>query len=251
MTTHVSVDEHDPHVVQWQPAVFAQAALAGVPPAFAMAWLAVESGGNPCAVGEATATGPDGYPREVGLFQMYNPDDFKEAGASASEICSYCVRPPAGPKTKRAKDGGYADGSAVNHGRMAVAQLTPEQVVKHVGLGISMIKAKERYADQYLRASHVPWAADSPDYWAAVKAVHAYPAIVASGISAVTRKLGRAPSSWHEFRSTYEAIEPRARFDPARPLEHPPRDQDPIYRGLENAEWTGFHVQAPEGPAVS
>lgn len=240
MATHIVVDESDPAIVRWQPAVTAQATLAGIPWRFAMAWLAVESGGNPCAVGEPTAVGPDGYPREVGLFQIYNPDDFKAIGGSAAELCSYCVRPSSGVKAHRDDDGGYRDGTLTNP-QHAIAPLTAAQVQRHVDLGMRLINQKRRYAERYLNASKVPWSPDSPDFWAAVKAPHAYPVILNTGIPLVTKHLGRPPQSWHEFRATYELIEPKARFAPGAP------HQTPLYRALENAEWTGFHVQ---GPAV-
>ena len=38
------------------------------------------------------------------------------------------------------------------------------------------------------------------DYWKLVKAPHALPAILGNGLPAVVKKLGHAPSSWHEFR---------------------------------------------------
>lgn len=235
--TKIQINENAWQILQWQPAVSAEMILHGIPAAFGMAWLAVESGGNPCAVGESTATGPDGNPREVGLFQIYNPDDFKAIGGTAAEICAYCARPLPGARQHKTDDGGYRDGTLANPQRQTISLLSPQQVGRQAELGRKLIELKRRYADHYLAASGIKWSVDGPDYWAAVKAPHAYPPIINTGLAQVARHLGRAPLSWREFRATYEAIEPRARFNPAV------TQQSPYFRGLENAEWTGFHVQ--------
>jgi hypothetical protein len=183
-----------------------------------MAWLAIESGGKPCAIGEPGKVGPDGNPLELGLWQAYNPDDIKPAGVTGTDLRAYCL--PGSQSLARA--------------------MTNAEIAQHMALGVSMINSKRAYADHYLAANGVAWNTAGPDYWAMVKAVHAYPPIVNTGVHQVTQHLGRAPSSWQEFRAVYEQLEPRARYDEAKAARG--QEQGPYYRGLQNATWTGFHV---------
>lgn len=220
-------DESSPQVAQWDPIVIAKAILAGVPFPFARAYLAAESGGNPCAVGELTATGPDGSPKEIGLFQVYNPDDFKALGVKPSELVAYCVRPAPGQK---------------NPQKLA-RPMTAAEMERHVDVGIANILRQKSFADHYLAAAGYTWHPDTPDYWSAVKLVHALPVEENPGFSQVAHHLGRAPISWREFRTTYELIQPRARFNAAKAQAHPEQEQDGYFRALDNAEWTGMHVR--------
>lgn len=215
------INENDPAITRWRDDVYAAMAKAGVPPTYAMAWLAIESGGKPCAIGEPNAKGPDGNPLEMNLWQAYNPDDLKPGGFTGAELRAYCI--PGTQSLSRA--------------------MTPVEIKRVMDLGVNLITRKRHYADQYLMANGITWPTTSPDYWAAVKGPHAYPPIINTGLHQVTQHLGRPPRSWAEFRATYEQIEPRARFDPAKAAVH--QDQSPYFRGLENAEWVGFHVQPP------
>jgi len=211
------IDENDPAITRWLDPVTGSMLAARIPVSFAMAWLAIESGGKPCAIGEPGAKGPDGNPLELALWQAYNPDDLKPAGITGAELRAYCL--PGGQNLSRA--------------------MTPAEIARQMDLGVSLIGRKRAYADHYLTANGVAWPTAGPDYWAAVKLPHAYPPILNTGMHEVVQRLGRAPSSWQEFRATYEQIEPRARFDPDA------KEQSPYYRGLQNAEWCGFHVLPP------
>ena len=228
-----------PEIAKWAALCHQVLPAHGIPPIYGLAWLGVESGGNACATGGRTATGPDGYPREVSLFQAYNPDDLKALGVTAEELCSFCVRPAVGPKKRPEADGGFLDGTERNRQQLA-APLTDEQSARQIEIGAGLIKLKRADADRYLQKNGVTWPATSPDYWAAVKCPHAWPPILAIGLGQVTKHLGRAPASWSEFRATYEKIEPLARYDAARA--EAKQDQSPIYRGLRNCQWVGFHV---------
>jgi len=236
VSRHDQIDLTSAQIARWRPQL--QGAAVVLAPMmhaeidqlvqFGLAWIGIESGGNPCAVGNRTKViPPANAPQEIGLWQIYNPDDFKELGVDPLELVAYCVRPKPG---------------TVNPQKLSKV-MTPEQVAKHVVVGLRMIGKKRTYAGRYLMASGVRWPTRSPDYWRMVKAVHALPVLVSSGIAAVTKKLGRAPASWAEYRSTYERINPRARFDIAK--EKRGEDQDVYYRALENAEWTGGQVAGP------
>lgn len=215
-------DETSPQVIQWDPILIAKCALAGVPFPFGRAYLAAESGGNPCAVGELTATGPDGSPKEIGLFQIYNPDDFKALRLDPKRLVAYCVRPAPGQP---------------NPQKLA-RPMTAAEMDEHVSAGIANILRHKAKTDHTLAANGYMWSPDSPDYWAAVKLIHALPVEEDPGFRQVKAHLGRAPLSWREFRTAYEQIQPRARFNAAKG-DH----QDGYFRALDNAEWCGQHVQ--------
>jgi len=234
-------------VSTWEPIVGVLAPQAIIPIPFVMAWIEKESGGNPCAVGELTSTGPDGSPREIGLFQIFNPDDFKALGASPSDFVAYCVRPAVGPRQRPDKnnnDGGYLDGTAPNPQRLS-RPMTSDEMVAAVAAGIAEIRKKRVYAEHYLGATNTRWNAGgpmAPDYWSTVKLAHALPSILSSGLAQVTHALGRAPATWHEFRAAYETIQPRAKYNSAVDRDH----QDGYWKALQNAEDTGFSVP-PQG----
>lgn len=245
---------NDPQIAQWKPFVAIAAVTSSIDmkvnavqlASFAMAWLAIETGGNPCDVGSATATGPDGYPRELGLFQFFNPDDLRALGATAAELVTYCIRPERGarehPDTNN-HDGGFLDGSQPNPQKltggpavMATSLMNSAQIARHIQLGMGLIKLKRASADHYMSAVNLRWPTTGRDYWRMVKLYHALPTIVNTGLAQVTQRLGRAPLAWAEFRSTYEQINPRARFSPIK------EDQDIYFKALENAEWTGGQI---------
>ena len=148
----------------------------------AMQWLTMESDGAPCAFGRASELGPDGFPREIGLGQLYNPDDFKllkltERGITPTTLRSYCV-----PGTQRRS--------------RALTDEEMEQQVRHAVL--DLIQRCMGEADRTVARFGLQW---SPrDYWTLVKSFHAMPVISDNGMPAVAKKIGRAPRSWSEFR---------------------------------------------------
>lgn len=186
------------------------------PLAFAMKWLEIESGGNPCAVGDPGQLGPDGNPAEIGLGQLYNPDDFVAFGAKAADFRAYCN--PAAPLAAayRQAQADYAEASAAGDtgaqtaakARMAVAarqmqtktrKLTQAEMDAQARVTLlDKIQQGITHADALMHQYGLSWSV--PDFWKLVKAPHALPAILGNGLPAVVKKLGRAPHSWAEFR---------------------------------------------------
>lgn len=200
------INIHQAPVTMWTPAVLPLAIKYGIPADFASAWMAVESAGRACAYGDAGAKGPDGNPKELGLFQIYNPDDLKLLNATGNELRAYCV-----PGTqKQSRD------------------LTIEEIVRHVDLGMQLIKHCLNQAVAELVRNGIGWPADGRDIWRACKLYHALPSIVHNGFTAATKHLGYAPVSWFEFRKAYVATNPSAA-----------KVGSLYWRALENAERTG------------
>jgi hypothetical protein len=143
-------------------------------------WLEIESDGNPGAIGEPGQLGPDGNPREIGLGQLYNPDDFAAQGIAVAPFRAYCV-------------------GLTQQLSRALTQDERDQQVRCTLLW--KIEQGRAAAELTCQRYALPWPSTAADYWKLVKAPHAYPRIATSGLPAVVKKLGRAPSSWDEFRS--------------------------------------------------
>lgn len=160
----------------WQPLVLSQAPFSRVPGVFAMNWLTHESGGKPCAFGTATALGPDGHPREQGLAQVYNPDDFKSLGIPSGSLRVYCQ-----PGTQT-----------------CTRLLSADEELAQVNALFGLIRKCRAKADVAMSANGVRgWG--ERDYWRLVKLVHALPGLV-KGLAYVTKSLGRPPLNWAEFK---------------------------------------------------
>jgi hypothetical protein len=201
-----------PIVAQLTPQVAPRA-----PQAFSMKWLEIESGGNPCDVGDPGQLGPDGNPAEIGIGQLYNPDDFAAFGAHPADFRAYA--PQAAPLAAAyrqaqadlaaATASGDAGAQTAAKARMAAAarqmqtktrQLTPSEMAQQVRVTLlDKVQQGISRADGAVHTYGLAWSV--PDYWKLVKAPHALPAILGNGLPAVVKKLGRAPRSWAEFRS--------------------------------------------------
>jgi len=179
-----------PSVDQWAPALREPCAARGIPELYALRWIAMESGGNPCAIGNPAEAGPDGQPREVGLAQSYNPDDLAAAGISAGEVRAYCVR---GRNNTVTYKGHVVQGFSDRMTR----ELTEAELAQQAQLAAATIARAMDGAARKMRAAGASW--PERDWWALVKLQHNLPGL-ASGVAVVARALGRAPASWREFR---------------------------------------------------
>ena len=169
--------------------------------AFAMTWLTIESGGNPCAIGSPAQTGPDGFPREIGLGQIYNPDDFARMKIAPAPFRAYALvatadetRALAAQYTAAvtARDAATLHAIAVKLQARSRA-LTPDEMDAQVRYTLLMPIVHDMViADGIVATDKLAWS--MVDYWKLVKAPHALPAILGNGMPAVVSKLGRAPS---------------------------------------------------------
>lgn len=217
----VSAVSQDPRVAAWQTLVrqLIASEFPRVDDRFAMAWLAMESGGNAVAVGDPGRLGQGSQePAEIGLGQLYNPDDFHAFGIDPAAFRAYApaaaplaaqynqlrasaaTATAAGDTTTAATERSAASQIA-RQMQTATRELTPSEKADQVRWTLlakirqSMAKADTAVSTYGLRG----WSL--PDYWKLVKAPHALPAILNEGMPAVVKKLGRAPVSWAEFRS--------------------------------------------------
>lgn len=177
-------DNHTGYTVEsWRPVLAPLLAGQDIPAEFALGWIRVESGGNPCAIGAAGDNGPDGTPREQGITQLYNPDDFKLIGLAPGSLRVYCI-----------------PGTQTCSRRLTNAEMQV-QAVAHV----AKIRECRDYVRQLLTTNHAQdlpgWATSGRDFWRLSKLVHGLPGLV-RGFTTVTKELGHPPKSWDEFKNT-------------------------------------------------
>lgn len=185
-----------PSMADWARTLAPLCLASGIPTAFAVKWVAMESAGNPCAVGFPPARGPDGNPLELGIAQLYNPDDLDvvDPSLTGDELRACCVP---GDQHETFYKGKRVRGFS---GKMA-RPMTAHEVSRQASGAAGLIARAAREATQALVAvqAGAAWSTGQRDYWAMVKLRHALPVVVTTGLPAVTTKLGRAPRSWAEF----------------------------------------------------
>lgn len=170
-------------VEDWIPLMELLAANANLPQEalpFVMAWMQHESGGNPCAWGTATAKGPDGHPREQGIGQLYNPDDFTRFDIPSGAFRVYCI--PGTQKCSR--------------------ELTAEEMMAQAKGFMKLVTRSREVAGLASAKVGLQWT--GKDRWKLVKLVHGLPGLVKQGLSRTTTKLGRPPKNWQEFKVTID-----------------------------------------------
>ncbi len=173
------------HTKVWEPLAQALAIPAGLPWQLVVRWVDLESGGNPCAVGKSATNGPKGLPREVGLGQLYNPDDFAKLNYNPSEFRAYCV-----PGTQRCS-----------------RPLTPAEMSQQVRAVVDLANRCRRDAERDMTQNGVAWR--GRDLWALTKLQHGLPGLSRSGLPAVVKSLGRPPTSFQEFHATLSMLSPK------------------------------------------
>jgi hypothetical protein len=176
---------------------------------FAAKWLEVESGGNPCAVGNIAAKGPDGNPLEMGIAQFYNPDDLARLKLSGTELRAYCK--PGSQSVARA----LTDGECKDQAEAAV----------------KLIAQCRDWAEKDLEKVGARWG--ERDLAALTKLQHGLPGLSRTGLNIVTQKLGHAPATWKEYRETLKVV----KLDPGTE-----RYRSGFEKILDNAEKTASVV---------
>lgn len=223
----------------WRPFLIPLATSAGIPIEYAMKHVEVESGGNPCSVGNPFASYDGGvHPREAGIAQLYGPDDYATTHADPTALRAYCA-----PSYMSS----YKDGNGVAHQAMAFSQsttraLTNDEMVAQAASLIALITASRRRADRLLASVDATWPTTSADYWKFVKLQHGIPGL-ANAIVYVRDALGRAPISWAEFAATVIGAPALALIKAHDPNTYAYAADFP--KVLANADKTGGVVQGP------
>lgn len=182
----------------WITVIAPYAASHQVPLEFVEAGLTEESGGNPCAIGNPEQLGPDGNPREMGVYQFYNPDDLQFLKITGAQLRAYCSPTKVAYKTR---DGRTIMGPS----QEVIRPLTAEEMgVQGKGTVDKIVKDRV-VAAHYATAAKLTWPSSGIDFWRLVKLVHGLPGLVSIGLGNVAAHLGHAPSSWAEFRHAIES----------------------------------------------
>jgi hypothetical protein len=196
----------------------------GIQLSYAIQWLALESGGNPCAVGYPSSRGPDGYPREMGIAQFYNPDDLQRLGLTSSELRAYCVPGDQHETTWRGKKiRGFSSKLA--------RPLTSSEMQRQADATVSLISWSMTRVRQILTSigAGAAWSPTRRDFWRLVKLEHGLPVLISEGLIRINAKLGRAPRDWEEFKQGIDMVTLGARGEEKR-------RQGLFPRVFENAE---------------
>jgi hypothetical protein len=159
-----------PSVEAWRDLVSSYAGA--IPVNFLMAWIQIESCGNPCSYTSYA---------EAGIFQLMNGDNINVAGTTLAAIHPY---PPCVPGSQTTA---------------YYSSLTDDQRVEQVSSGLRYVNYARDYAHAKLAAAGQDWSEDMPDFWMMVKQVHAAPAYIATGLANATAALGHPPGNWSEF----------------------------------------------------
>lgn len=161
-----------PRVEQWATYLAPGCLAHGIQLPYALRWIEIESGGNPCACGYPAARGPDGHPRELGIAQLYNPDDLRRLGVTGAQLRAYCVPGSDHPVKFKGK---------VVRGFSSVLsrQLTTEEMQDQADATIKLIVHCMLTAARDLAKVNAgaAWSLSRRNYWALVKLQHALPGL--------------------------------------------------------------------------
>lgn len=186
----------------WITVIAPYAAIHGVPLEYAIAALTEESAGNPCAIGSPEQYGPDGAPRELGIYQFFNPDDLQFLKLTSTQLRAYCSPNKVPYKVKR-RDGTVA--TVMGPSQEVIRPLTADELgVQGKGTVDKIVKDRGT-ASRWATAARLTWPSDGVDFWRLVKLVHGLPGLVSVGLVNVAAHLGHAPTSWAEFRHAIES----------------------------------------------
>jgi hypothetical protein len=154
-----------------------------VPIDAAEAWIAEESEGNPCAIGEEPPAGAT-QPQEYGIAQLNAKDPTNLAIASPEKL-----------------RGNGLCGIGPGQWQKQLRPMTEGEKYAHASAAIQLMRHCASKAREYL-GSDSGWGV--PDFWRLAKCYHASSA-VANLFPAIRKQMGRAPS-WSEFQDVAQRV---------------------------------------------
>ncbi len=167
----------------WRSLVEAQAGELSVE--FLLSYIAVESGGAPCAVGSPTSNEKLGFAREAGLAQAYyETKDSVVFGVGLPQLRAACS----------------------GLGQTQVRELTDDEADYQVGQLVRQVTFHRNVSLRQLSAAGVTWPAW--DVYALTKLQHGLPAIPSGLLPAAARD--GAASSWASFKAYVLGMSPNA-----------------------------------------
>jgi hypothetical protein len=190
-----------PSMAAWSALLAPRCLRADLQLPYVLKWIDLESGGNPCDVGDPRERGPDGNPREMGIAQFYNPDDLVRLHVTGAALRAYCVP---GDQHEVTYKGKVVRGFS----KALLRPISPAEMAQQADMTIGLITRAAGDAQKDLSAIHAgpAWDRTRRDFWALVKLQHGLPGISRSGLPRVTQKLGRPPQNWKEFRNTLPSV---------------------------------------------
>ena len=154
-----------------------------IPGPVKMAWIAEESGGNPCAIGETPSPGA-AHPQEYGIAQLNYEDPSNLAIARPEAVRAMC-------------------GSGPGMWAVMLRDMTDAEQLAEAGYALDLM----RHCRDVIRpfVAGWGWSELGGDFWSMVKLWHASPALVKVA-PAIAQQLGRAPANFAEYQNHADAI---------------------------------------------
>lgn len=167
-----------PSTEAWRDLVSSQAG--DKPIDFLMAWIDVESAGNPCSFTKL---------QEAGIFQLEPPDNMTQGGTTLA------LQHPVPP---------CATGMQTP---VAFSQLTSDQANEQVRGGLQYVDYCRTVARADLNAAGYTdgWSDTDASFWQMVKMVHVAPAAIPGQLAQAVSVLGFVPPDWATWRATTTA----------------------------------------------
>ena len=213
-----------PTLDEWAAVMAPMCAARGIQLPYALNWTTIESGGNPCRIGFPSSRGPDGFPREMGIGQFYNPDDLQRLKLTGAQLRAYCVPGDDHEVVFRGKKiRGFSN--------KMTRPLTPAEMLDQARGQVDLISASMRDATRALTSigAGAAWSRTRKDFWRMVKLAHGMPALLSEGLPRINAKLGRPPRDWVEFKQMLDQVVLGARAEEKR-------RQGLVAAALDNAE---------------
>lgn len=200
-----------PGLDEWASTLAPLCLAAGIQLPYALQWVSMESGGNPCQIGYPPSKGPDGAPLEMGIGQFYNPDDLKALRLTSSELRAYCVP---GDQHEVTFNGRRVRGFSSRMSR----PMTPEERIVQARGQVGLITKSMADATRLLtRIGAGPdWSPTRQDFWRLVKLAHGMPSLLSEGWPRINAKLGRPPVDWAEYKRMLGEVTLGARTEEKR-----------------------------------
>lgn len=153
-----------PTVEQWRNVLAPRARALGIPLDFLLAWLQIESGGNPCSVGFHGEQDPND-----GLFKF-------EAGISQA-FFSALTRAQLFATTVQGVSLTTLRAPCVGDTQRQARSLTAAEIAANVNLFLADVTRKINVARQQVGVTRVNWPTTSEDFWMLVKLQHGLPCV--------------------------------------------------------------------------
>jgi hypothetical protein len=152
-------------------------------------------------------------PLELGIAQIYNPDDLGLVSPrlTGAELRAYCV-----PGSQH--EVVFKNKIVLGFSKQMARPISPEEMGRQAQAAIQLVRRCAAHATRDLASIDAGprWSPDGMSFWAIAKLHHGLPELARQGLAAVTKKLGRPPAGWSEFRANLSGVKLEANVEKYR-----------------------------------